>query len=239
MSSLKTLLSVVALFSYTLVTAQNIATKCIDPAIEGQAENIKRTYEKQGLVIFQESMLAMTSMEPSPIAIRLQAGIQYQFIFVGSSQSNRLTMELFDGADKKLDERVEKDGDHILYTFRPAKTEIYLITLFQKKGMKDMCGYFGVMTDKLKNAAPKVAPVKNTQPTTLPKTTPIKKQPAVSTTPKSTPKKTTTTIISPPPPPPPPVTETKTTTVPDNQRPNPNRTRATQEHQKQQEQEKQ
>lgn len=221
--------------SFLLVTifatqtyAQKNAVKCVDPDVQGRADNIKSMYEKQGKVVFQESVLNMTSMEPSPVAVRLQQGITYEFIFVGSSQASRMMLELFDGRDKKLDHKVEKNATHLLYTFTPNKTEVYLITLTQKKGTKDMCGYFGIMVKKPAQSGPKVAPVKNnnTQITTPVKTTTIK------TTTTTTPTKTTTTTTQP--------TNTtqpvKTNTIPDNQRPNPNRTKATQQYQQQQRQ---
>lgn len=152
---------------------------CNDPAVMGQSNNIKSVYEKQGMVVFRESMIAMQSMEPSPIAVRLQADITYQFIFIGSSQANRLSLELYDGTDKKLDEKVEKGGDYLLYTFKPEKTDLYLINLYQKKGARDLCGYFGIMTQQLKNAPPKLAPIRSTQKAnTVPvQTRPVKQTP--------------------------------------------------------------
>lgn len=206
------------------VSAQTNAVKCVDPDVQGRAENIKSTYEKQGKVVFQESMLSMTSMEPAPIAVRLQQGITYELIFVGSSQASRMMLEIFDGADKKLDHKIEKNASHLLYTFTPNKTEVYLITLTQKKGTKNMCGYFGIMVKKPAQSGPKVAPVKNTPVRSAPvKTTTVERK---TTAPAATPTKTTTKQ---------PATEpAKSNTLPDNQRPNPNRTRATQQYQQQQ-----
>jgi len=203
------------------IAAQKPSTKCSDPAIQGIADNIKNGFSKQGYVVFQESMLAMQSMEPTPIAIRLQAGITYQLIFIGSTSASRLSLELFDGSDKRIDEKVEKSDNYILYTFKPQKTEVYLVTLYQKKGVKDMCGYFAVMTPKLKNAPPKTAPVKRSAPATTQKAA----SPAKQTTTKTTTIKTTTTT-----------TTQKNNTPSDNQRPNSNRTRATKEYQQQQQQ---
>ncbi|HTN47056.1 MAG TPA: hypothetical protein VL098_11965 [Flavipsychrobacter sp.] len=225
------------LLAFFAVTAQTPVTKCNDPAIEGKASGIKSTYEKQGKVVFQESMLAMESMEPVPVAVRLQAGISYDFIFVGSSQATRLTLELFDGSDKKLDVKTEKNSDYLVYNFRPLRTEVYLITVYQKKGVKDICGYFGIMTPQLKNQPVKQAPVRTPDPavSTQPKQ-PAKANTAVKPlqSPASSPSPKTPTQA-----PPQAAPAKKTTpTYPDNQRPNPNRTRATDEYRKQQEQQK-
>ena len=198
----------------TVAVAQKPSTGCVDPAVKASADNIKESYAKKGMVVFQESMLAMTSMEPTPIAVRLQQGVTYEMFFAGSTMSTRLMLEIFDGADKKLDHKVEKDVSHLVYTFIPKKTEVYLITLTQKKGMKDMCGYFGIMVKKpIRSTNTKPTPERTTQPT---------KQTTTRTT---TTTKTTTTTTQP---------KTNTNVVPNNQRPNPNRTRATQQHQQNQ-----
>jgi hypothetical protein len=227
------------LLFFFAATAQAPVTKCSDPAIEAKASGIKSTYEKQGKVVFQESMLAMESMEPVPVAVRLQAGISYDFIFIGSSQATRLTLELFDGSDKKLDVKTEKNSDYLVYSFRPLRTEVYLITVYQKKGVKDICGYFGIMAPQLKNQPVKQAPVRTPDPavSAQPKQ-PVKantavkplQNPAASPSPKTTPAQTTPQPAAP--------AKKPSQTYPDNQRPNPNRTRATDAYRKQQEQQK-
>ncbi len=184
----------IIVFFTQVVTAQKPSTTCVDPTISNQADAIKLGLSKQGMVVFQETMLSMTSMEPAPIAVRLQQGQTYQLIFVGSQQASKITLELFDGKDKKIDEEVMKGSDYILYPFTPQKTDIYLVTLIQKKGVKDMCGYFAVMM--------KDNGIRNT----------VKKQPSNTQPVKS-------------------ATPPKTNTPTNNQRPNPNRTKATQQHQ--------
>lgn len=201
--------------------------KCQDPAIEGLANNIKSTYQKQGLKVFRESMLDMVSMEPTPIAVSLQEGTTYQFIFIGSSQASKLMLELYDGADKLIDQKTERGADYITYSFTPKVSEVYLITLIQKKGAKNVCGYFAIMTNS--PSKPAATPqVKQTTPATskpIPAKTPVKSVPT-TTTPKTLEPKSTPTSATPSP--------KKAPAIPDNQRPNPNRTRATQDYQQQQ-----
>jgi hypothetical protein len=218
--------------------AQKPKTGCVDANIEGQSNGIKNGLAKQGMGVFQEAMFQMASMEPVPVAVKLMQGVPYQLIFVGSENANRLIMEIYDGKDKKVDEKVERgDNNSIVYSFTPKKTDIYLVTLIQKKGLKELCGYFGVMTKglpmtaKVQNAgsdqvaptpAVKPAPVKKSTTTTV-KTTTVKKTPAPPT------KTAVNTPVTPAP-----ATTNKANTIPDNQRPNPNRTRATNEALKQQ-----
>lgn len=203
--------------------------KCQDPAIEGLANNIKSTYQKQGLKVFRESMLDMVSMEPTPIAVSLQEGTTYQFIFIGSNQASKLMLELFDGADKRIDQKTERGVDYITYSFTPKVSEVYLITLIQKKGAKNVCGYFAVLTNNLPKpiATPQAKQATPATSKPIPAKTPVKTVPA-STTPKTLePKATPQQPIAVP-------ASKKAPAIPDNQRPNPNRTKATQDYQQQQ-----
>ncbi|MBS1777175.1 MAG: hypothetical protein JSS64_12935 [Bacteroidetes bacterium] len=215
----KSILTAIAfcLLAQPYVFAQKPQTDCVDAAIKAQAQGIKEKFSKQGLSLFQEGMFKMQSNEPIPVGIKLVAGVSYQLIYVGNENSNKMTMELFDGKDKKLDEKIERATSNIVYPFTPTKTDVYLVMLYQKKGLKNFCGYFGVMS---KGAVPAVV-------------TPIKKVTTPSTQTKVAPHNTTpskaapTTIKSAPQAPQP------SNNYPDNQRPNPNRTRATREAQQQ------
>lgn len=127
---------------------------CMDPNISAQAEGLKAGYLKKGMMVYRESMISMASMEPTPIVVRLVKDQLYQFIFIGSENASKLTFELFDGQDKRIDEKRMRNGN-ILYTFKPNKTDEYLINLYQKKGMRDLCGYFGILIQNThKPAAP-------------------------------------------------------------------------------------
>ena len=204
--------------------AQKPKTGCIDVNIQGQADGIKLGLSKQGHIMFQEGVFQMTSMEPTPIAVKMSQGISYQLIFVGSENSNRMIMELYDGKDRKIDEKVERGSSNsIVYTFTPPKTDIYLVTLIQKRATKDMCGYFGVM---MKSARP-VAPARPVQPGQPQPAAPAPVQ-------KKDPAKVAATHAGEATPPPPPAKavpsmENGYKDMPANQRPNPNRTRATRE----------
>ncbi len=129
--------------------AQKPEVACDDPELKAQADGVKTGFNKQGMVLFEEAMLKMKSLMPAPIVVRMQKGQLYQLIFIGNQDANRLTFELFDGADKRIHEKTLKGGgNQIVYSFTPPKTDAYLITLTQKKGNKEMCGYFGVMASE-------------------------------------------------------------------------------------------
>jgi len=195
----------------TPIFAQKPQTDCVDAAITSQADGIKLGFSKKGMTVFQEAMFKMQSMEPVPVAVKMMQGINYQLVFVGNENANRLTMEIFDGKDHKLDEKIERSMNNIVYSFTPPKTDVYLITLYQKKGLKDMCGYFGVM---MKGTSRPVAVPKKEQP--------VQSKPVAQPKPSGTTPKPAATKPTP-----------ANNAVPDNQRPNPNRTKATREAQQQ------
>jgi hypothetical protein len=208
---------ILALLTLNLtVFAQKPEVGCVDVNVQGQADAVKLGFSKKGMAVFQEAMFSMHSMEPTPVAVKLYKGITYQLIFVGSESASKIIMEIYDGSDKKIDEEVERgSSNNIIYAFTPEKTDVYLITLIQKKGVKEMCGYFGVMMKgKLPATAVKAQPV--AKPVNQPMAAPAKTAPVKTTT-------------APPVNAQPVERSTRSKELPANQRPNPNRTRATNE----------
>ena len=209
--------------------AQKPTTGCNDVGIKNQGDGVKTGLQKQGMKLYQEAMINMQSMEPAPVVIKLIGGQSYQFIFVGDQDASNMTLELYDGKDKKVDEKVVRGGSNqIVYSYTAPRTDAYLFTLLQKKRGKDkMCGYFGVMAYE--------AGIKTTARTTP---IPATKTPApvrTTSTPVQTTTTTTTTVTRPA------NTQQKTwQTAPSDpkqrpkpdyeQKPNPNRTKATQEY---------
>lgn len=129
--------------------AQRAKVGCMDKTIRVQSEQIKRDFLSQGLQVYKDAMLSMDNREPYPVAIQLNAGQLYQFVFVGNAAANRLYFELFDGNDKKLAEKTLEKAEsnkYIIYSFIPQKTDIYLLVLSQKvKKGKEICGSLTVM----------------------------------------------------------------------------------------------
>jgi hypothetical protein len=144
---MKAFVIVLAFLSINFIaSAQKPKTGCNDAAIKAKADGLKEQYKKQNMVVFQEAMIQMVSMEPAPVAVKLTQGKLYHLIFVASQEANRLTLEIFDGKDKKIDEKTVKGADdYIVYSFIPSKTDVYLMMLTQRKGAKNLCGSFTVM----------------------------------------------------------------------------------------------
>lgn len=72
-----------------------------------------------------------------------------------------MKMEVFDGNDRKIDERFasrsREQPNYILYTFVPERSDTYLFTFMQKLKNEHMCGSLCVL--KLK-ADKKVSEIK-------------------------------------------------------------------------------
>lgn len=124
---------------------------CMDRAIRIQAEQIKQNFIKQGLSVYRDAMLGMSSREPYPIAVQLTKGQIYQMVYIGSRQSSKITFELFHGKDK-IDEKVlnnPEESNQIVYSFIPEKSDMYLVVLTQKLKNKDLCGSFTIMQQEI------------------------------------------------------------------------------------------
>ena len=170
------LLTTAFVFSYSMSDAQIIpALGCNDHGIRLQAEQIKQDFKTQGLEVYKDAMIEMESKQPYPIAVQLIKGTLYQMVYIGSKEAKRISLEIYDGDDKKIDERVLKNpaiNNFIVYSFVPEKTDLYLVILTQSKGTQNICGSFSIMqpsAGKNKTTLPKHQPKPVTNPRYQPK----------------------------------------------------------------------
>lgn len=126
--------------------AQKPAVGCMDRAIRIQAEQAKQNFMKQGMKVFKEAMIGMEPNIPFPIAVQLNQGELYQIVYVGSLSATKIRMELLDGKDKIIDEKVldrPVENNMIIYSFVPEKSDIYMLMLTQKV-RKETCGSIAI-----------------------------------------------------------------------------------------------
>lgn len=145
------------------VSAQILPTLgCNDKSIRLQAEQYKQDFKAQGQEVYRDAMISMESRQPTPVAIQLTKGVLYQMIFIGSRDANKINFELYDGEDRKIDEKILKMpevSNFVVYSFVPEKTDLYLVILTQIKGTQSLCGSFTIMQPgKAKANAPTAAP---------------------------------------------------------------------------------
>lgn len=120
---------------------------CMDRGIRIQAEQAKQDLRKQGLKVYKEAMIGMESNTPFPIAVELKQGELYQIVYVGSLSASKMTFELLDGKDKKIEEKVLPrpiENNILIYSFVPEKTDMYLMMLTQKSKTKSFCGSIAI-----------------------------------------------------------------------------------------------
>ncbi len=139
-------LIVVCTFSYSTM-AQPASIGCIDKAIRMQAEDLKLGLTKHGMEVYKDANISMESSSPYPVAVQLNKGVMYQMIFVGSALARDIRLELFDGEDKKIGEKLMKKNDpnYIIFSFIPEKTDIYLVVLSQRLKNQSICSSFTIL----------------------------------------------------------------------------------------------
>jgi hypothetical protein len=121
---------------------------CEDKALRYQSEQVKQELKAQGFIVNRDAMVSMESKQPYPVGIELTKGKLYQFIYVGDRRGTKMTFELFDGDDKRIDQKSQKSlstNNTIVYSFIPEKSDVYLIVLTQTWKNKTMCGSFTMM----------------------------------------------------------------------------------------------
>lgn len=126
--------------------AQKPAVGCMDRAIRIQAEQAKQNFIKQGMKVYKEAMIGMEPNTPYPIAVQLEQGELYQVVYVGSLSATKIKMELLDGKDKTIDEKVldrPVENNMVIYSFVPEKSDIYMLMLTQKV-RKETCGSIAI-----------------------------------------------------------------------------------------------
>lgn len=164
------IVSLFILISCSWASAQIIPVLgCNDGAIRLQAEQIKQNFKSQGLEVYKDAMIEMESRQPSPIAVQLTKGVLYQMVYIGSKDSKKISFELFDGNDKRIEEKTLKDpgaNNLLIYSFTPDKTDLYLVILIQIKGTQNVCGSFSIMQPSTKqkgqyNLPQKAKPISN------------------------------------------------------------------------------
>lgn len=121
---------------------------CNDRAIRLQSEQIKVGLKAQGMTVYRDAMIGMTSQEAYPIAVQLDKGKMYQMIYVGNNMASKISFDLIDDEGKKLDSRVLNDPsqtNYLVYSFIPEKSGIYVVGLTQKIRKQAICGSFSIM----------------------------------------------------------------------------------------------
>lgn len=144
----KTVITFILSLLFIPAIAQDARLGCDDKAIRLQSQQLKQELKAQGLTVIRDAMLSMESRQPYPIGIQLEKGQLYQFVYVGDRRSSRIDFEMFDGNDKKIDQRSQKSPEEnniIYYSFTPEKTDVYLLVLSQRWKSNTMCGGFTIM----------------------------------------------------------------------------------------------
>lgn len=140
------------------------AVGCHDPVLRAQADDIKKHFTEQGFKVYRDAMINMESMQPFPIVIQLQKGQLYQIIYVGQQAATNHRMVMYDGNDRKIDERfvfkkLGKDvTNYMVYEFVPERTDTYLFEFMTRLKNKQFCGSVCIVAADRSKGEVKYAP---------------------------------------------------------------------------------
>lgn len=154
---MKSLFSFIAiLFISFTASAQSEQLGCIDKDMRVQAEGLKQSFIKQGLSVYKDAQFTMKSQSPMPIVIEMIKGRIYQMVYVGSTQAQKLRMEVLNGDHRKvtIKETGKGDPNFIVYSFIPEKTDSYIVILSEKFKGATACGSFTLLHDAPKKEEP-------------------------------------------------------------------------------------
>jgi hypothetical protein len=136
------------LFSHPL-RAQNDVIKlqsCEGNPYQQTIDSIKKASSAQGYVLLREASVQMESEYEMPVVLPMQAGTNYQFIFIGDPTSRLYEVRMYDWNERqviyKRNQWGDVDGNIISYTYVPQFSEYHMIKPVQvNKKKKNLCGY--------------------------------------------------------------------------------------------------
>lgn len=136
------------LFSPSLL-AQNDVIKlqsCEGSPYQHTVDSIKKASSEQGYVLLREASIQMESEYEMPVVLPMQAGTQYQFVFIGDPSSKLYEVRMYDFNERqvvyKRNQWGDVDGSIISYTYVPQFSEYHMIKPVQvNKKKKNLCGY--------------------------------------------------------------------------------------------------
>ena len=136
------------LFSSSL-HAQNDVIKlqnCEGNPYQHAVDSIKKASSEQGYVLLRETSIQMESEYEMPVVLPMQAGTQYQFVFIGDPSSKLYEVRMYDFNERqvmyKRNQWGDVDGSIISYTYVPQFSEYHMIKPVQvNKKKKNLCGY--------------------------------------------------------------------------------------------------
>lgn len=145
-----------SIFTHSGFAQQGPNVGCKDTTILKQAADIKQHYTAQGFTIFRDAMLGMESRVPYPVVMQLQQNQLYVLVFIGSPDSKRLDLDLYDANDAAIEkvnvQRNRNQPNYIIHTFSPAYSGEFLAVAVQRLKDKSMCGSFFILKlDPAKN----------------------------------------------------------------------------------------
>lgn len=120
---------------------------CDNLVIQKQADSVKHLLSNRGFSILREASITMESASDIPIIVPMNAGTQYQFVFIGDMNSNLYEVRMYDYHERQVvyqkNNMEDRQGNIIRYSYVPRMSEYHMIKPLQVNDYKksDLCGY--------------------------------------------------------------------------------------------------
>ncbi len=109
-------------------------------------DSLKQFYSSKGYEVLREAAMTMESEYEMPIVLPMNAGSDYQFIFIGDPTSRLYEVRLYDYSEKQVVYKKniwgDADSNILSFSYVPPATEHHMIKPLQvNKNKKKICGY--------------------------------------------------------------------------------------------------
>jgi hypothetical protein len=152
MKPIKSRLTAVLLLLLTTYASSTFSQRpeqpaCVRVSYQFQVDSLKQSLASQGFILLKEASITMESEFEMPVAIQLEEGSRYHFIFLGDPASLEYQVTMFDWKERmvfcKKYQRETADGNIIDCSFEPAASKYHVFRPLQvsSEKPKGLCGY--------------------------------------------------------------------------------------------------
>lgn len=134
-------------YSFAQHSGASLVSPCDNEAVQKKVDSLKKILGKEGYAVLREASLTMQNENEIPIIVPMDEGSQYQFVFIGDSQSNQCEVKMYDYNEKQVMYKRKGRGDNesniISYSYVPRMSEYHMIRPSQVTQSKktELCGY--------------------------------------------------------------------------------------------------
>ncbi len=152
---MKTFILALSTFCFLSAGAQAQAPQlgCINPDTRLLADEVKQYFITQGYTVVRDAMVGMSSHQPFPAVVQLDAAQNYRIVFVADRKASFMDVEVIDNTEKKIMHekfKPRRDESRVIeFPFRQNVAASYLFIMKQNMRPDEACGSFTILRDTL------------------------------------------------------------------------------------------